>query len=482
MQHKVRFEYFCNNTARIVCDDNLFKIIREKFSVKNPSYVSRKKFPRKYIITPAGMFELGLLNDIIDFIKTMNLIIDVEISPDLQKIFSPSLSVSQIQNIDGIEYFDHQYNTIKEFITNGRGCGILATSAGKSILIGGFIKTLLHSDISSKILVIVPNVSLLHQLKSTFIDQCKLNSVTIWGDGNLPDENANILIANTQILVKDIKKSLQLLKHFNYIIIDEVHRLGEKDNMINKVISNIHTPHKFGLTGTLPDNLLAAWNVIGRIGPILYTESSYDIREKGIAAQVRVKILVMKHSSRPERPVSENPDTPLPPTAFFEKETEFIYNNEKRNEVIVNIAKKTNGNILVLVDSIEHGENLFKKLENEQKWKVYFVRGSMNTTERQRIFNEMENVDNVICIAMSQIFSTGISINNLPFVIFTAIGKSNVKVSQSIGRAMRLHHNKQESIIYDLVDTTKYSFEHFKSRLELYKRDKIPFEIKKIYL
>ena len=92
----------------------------------------------------------------------------------------------------------------------------------------------------------------------------------------------------------------------------------------------------------------------------------------------------------------------------------------------------------------------------------------------------MEKNNNIICIAMSQIFSTGISINNLPFVIFSCIGKSLIKISQSIGRSMRLHENKDKSIIYDIADDTEYSFEHLKKRLKIYKDIKIPFEIKKI--
>ena len=144
------------------------------------------------------------------------------------------------------------------------------------------------------------------------------------------------------------------------------------------------------------------------------------------------------------------------------------------------MADRSKGNVLVLVDLIEHGENLLKLLSENSKKKVYFVQGSMETDDRADIIKIMEQTDDNICIGMSRIFSTGISVKNLPFVIFSCIGKSGVQISQSIGRSMRLHENKIKSTIYDIADTTEYSFDHLKQRLKLYTKEKLPFKITKI--
>ena len=76
----------------------------------------------------------------------------------------------------------------------------------------------------------------------------------------------------------------------------------------------------------------------------------------------------------------------------------------------------------------------------------------------------MEEHNNVICIAMSSIFSTGISINNLHYVLFALIGKAKVKLIQSIGRGLRLHENKNKVVIYDLCDNLPYSKRHSRKR------------------
>jgi superfamily II DNA or RNA helicase len=103
-----------------------------------------------------------------------------------------------------------------------------------------------------------------------------------------------VLIANMQILSSDIEYTIEQLKDYDYVIVDEVHRVGQREtykknkkgqkvleHQLSKIIHNITTPNKWGLSGTLPDKLLACWNIIGKIGPILYEKSSYEVRQQG---------------------------------------------------------------------------------------------------------------------------------------------------------------------------------------------------------
>jgi len=463
-----------NKGGLLQCSPHIFKLIREKFSVPNPSYQMRRFSPRRYIITPSGAFEIGLWGEIEHYISSMNIPVDIQMSTEFKEQYKPSFKKYEIQNIEGYTYYDHQQNTIREFLDHGRGNGILATSSGKSILIGGLVKTILHYNPTYKFIIIVPNTSLLNQLYNSFVDEFDMNIISRWGDGYTPDWDSSVIIANSQILISDITKTVHLLKNFDVVIVDEVHRLGEKKNQINKVVYNITTPHKFGLTGTLPDNFMAAWNVIGKIGPILYEESSYKIRQKGTASEVEIKIILCQHSTSPDKPDSKEP------VAKYNKEREFLYKHVIRNNIIKKIVEKTPKNILILVDLIEHGnilESLMSTVENKQ---VFFVQGETDTTIRQEITDNMEKLDNIVCIAMSQIFSTGISVNNLPCVIFCSIGKSTVKISQAIGRSMRLHKNKDKAIIYDIADTTEYSQDHLRDRLTLYRKEKYSYTIKPI--
>lgn len=453
----------------------MLRIIREKFSAPNPVYIQRRFRPREYVIMPSGVFQVGLWNDIHQEIKSLNIPVEITLTKEFKQHFSPKLNIEEIEIIDGYDYYDYQEISIKEFLKNGRGISIVATGGGKTLIMGGLCKTLIKHNPNIKILIVVPNTLLLNQSQRDFEYKFDLNFSTTWGDSQLPDLSKNVIIANSQILVSDIKRTLGIVQNFDIVIVDEVHTLGTKANKINKVIKNIHTDNKFGLTGTLPDNLLAGWNVIGKIGPILYEKTSYELRQQGTVTDLLVKIILCKHSKDPEETDSNEPN------AKYIKEQEFLYNNIERNQLIHNIVEKVDKNILVVVDRIEHGLTIKELLKNSKK-QVHFIRGSTDNDARTCIKQLMENNDNVVCIAMAQIFSVGVSINNLHYVICCMMGKSKIRIMQTIGRSMRLHENKNKAIIFDIADSTEYSLDHLKKRIELFKDEKIKYTITKTNL
>ena len=108
---------------------------------------------------------------------------------------------------------------------------------------------------------------------------------------------------------------------------------------------------------------------------------------------------------------------------------------------------------------------------------MYFIRGEVEVEERARVIKEMEDNNNVVCIAISAIFSTGVNIRNLHMIIFASGGKSFIRTIQSIGRGLRLNPNKEKLIIIDLADNIKYSSSHAIRRQEIYTQEKIQYKI-----
>lgn len=492
-----------NKSGILQCSNiNTFRVIREKFSVSTPNYKKKKFDIRTYVITPSGAFEPGLWQEIEKFILSLKIPFKITVSDEFKSVYSPKLSSIPLQLIDGFTYYDYQEFMIKEMLKDGRGICLAATSSGKSIVCAGLCKSIHIAQPNARILIIVPNISLLNQLYDSFLTEFSLPIIERWGDGNVPTFESPVLIANMQILSSDIVYTISQLKDYDYVIVDEVHRLGEKEkfaknkegksvlkHQLSKIVHNIDTPHKWGLTGTLPDNYLAWWNIIGKIGPILYEKTSYEIRKQGTATDVKIHVIYCEHSEEIPDPYMDVEDKngdivsilDERPTARYNAERIFLYRCEQRNDIIKKLVKNLKGNVLILVDNIEQGEILQILLESLER-KLYFVRGSMETSVRSEITKEMEVENDVVAIAMSQIFSTGISVKNLPNVIFCGIGKSVVKIMQSIGRSMRLHENKDLARIFDISDDTKYAKEHVKKRLSLYKDEKLEYEFKRIKL
>ena len=118
--------------------------------------------------------------------------------------------------------------------------------------------------------------------------------------------------------------------------------------------------------------------------------------------------------------------------------------------------------------------------KNEKKEKVSSTKVKFSQfIEKQ----EVQKENNIICIAITKIFSTGINIKNLHNIILAAGGKSSVTVVQSIGRGLRLHPDKKELNIFDICDKGfKYSTAHGDKRLKIYAKEKIKVESADIIL
>lgn len=432
----------------------------------------RKFADRIYAITPTGVFQIGIWHEIEHFIRSLGIPVNIKYTDAFKNAFMPSTGISELSRLDGFEYYDYQEDTLKEFIANGRGISLISTGGGKSNIIGGLCKSFLDNHPNYKILISVPNTYLLNQLYESFVDEFNMGHlVTRWGDDNKPDLTKNIIIANNQILTSNISSTLAIVQNFNVVVVDEVHRIGDKKTQIGKVIKNINTPHKFGLSGTLPDDIMTSWNVLGKIGPILYEKNSYDIRKKGKITEIEINIVVCKHSNKPVFQTITNA-----PTDIYNQELDYIMNLPSRNQVIKKIVGSLEGNILVMVDRIDFGTLLLAELEKLDK-KVFFIQGDTSTAERSRITEMMEVESGIVCIAMSAIFSTGVSIKNLHYAVFTYIGKSTVKIVQSIGRTVRKHESKEKAVVFDIADDLSYSYKHLKERMKIYKKQKIDYKI-----
>ena len=88
----------------------------------------------------------------------------------------------------------------------------------------------------------------------------------------------------------------------------------------------------------------------------------------------------------------------------------------------------------------------------------------------------MERETNVVVVAISAIFATGVNIKNLHNIIFASGGKSFIRTVQSIGRGLRKHDSKDKLIIFDICDQLKYGITHCDKRKSIYDKEKIQYK------
>ena len=248
------------------------------------------------------------------------------------------------------------------------------------------------------------------------------------------------------------------------LIVDECHKI-KASNKISKIVSKITTHNKYGFTGTLPENNLDKWSIIGKLGPVIYEKTSYELRLEDYLANVNVKVLNLEYNT-PPRYLSDN---------AYREELDFIYESDFRNSFLAKLCGKLDNNTLILVNHIKHGELLKVYLDTLTNKQVYFIRGEVEVEEREKIKKIMEKDANVVCIAISAIFSTGVNIKNLHNIIFASGGKSFIRTVQSIGRGLRKHASKNKLIIFDICDRLRYGIRHCEKRKEIYDNEKIKY-------
>jgi superfamily II DNA or RNA helicase len=454
--------------------------IRELFSAEDKAMIfARKRFgrnipTRKYIITNKGYFELPFYNTLIQGIADKYPHLTISITPELVTALK-KVPIADSPIKLSLEPRDYQYESAQLALQESGGMIILPTSAGKTLTIALIVNTITQK-LNNKTLILVPNIQLVEQTYKDFIDYGINEKLISRWTGNHDYNPTQIVIANYQILLSE-KQDTTVLQDFEALVVDECHKFATAEK-ISKLIKKIKFKYLYGFTGSLPDNQFDVWLLNKIFGSIIYQKKSFELRQNNYISNVRVVALSLEYKNIPQFSQSSASD----PTAEYEEEINWLHTNVFRNNIIVKVLNGLTHNTLILVDRIVHGEHLQDLLSLELTDKqVFLVTGSIELEEREKIRSLMEEQNNVVCIAISKIFSTGISIKNLHNVMFAAIGKAKIKIIQSIGRSLRLHHSKTIATIFDIADTNlKYGFKHFEERADLYKSENIPIILKSI--
>jgi len=465
-----------NRHGQIVTDSATLNIIRERFSIKNPAYGRGNKFAssRIYSITPSGRFDIGLCDVICAYLDANQ--IKHQVDPNLRKHIDVGFDDTEIKSFPNLTYRDHQDKSVRMAIKKGRGVVVIPTAGGKTLIMAAIIETMRQklNDPNALALVLVPSIQLVEQTSKDF-ESYGVENVTKWSGKNIPDPDATTIVVSNQILLSE-KSDISVLSEVKILLVDETHGL-RRGNEINKIFDLITTNHKFGFTGTMPSSPIDQWNIMGKIGPIVYEEKTKDLRQKNFVSDFNIMILNIKHVNPPT--FTSNL---VRPAEAYNYELEYLLNNTRRNEIIAKLASRLTENTIIMVDRIEHGENIKEMLLKicDKDRPVYFIQGSTEMEDREQVRKLMEQRNDIIAVAVSKIFSTGINIPNLHNIIFASAGKAKIKIMQSIGRALRLHPTKKMATIFDIADNTKYSKVHLAERIKLYNSENYKYEKKEI--
>lgn len=479
----VTFDYIPGKRkGQVRCEETILDFIRNHFSVKNEAKAhvrdvnKRKHLPdRNYAVTPTGLFDFGLYNEIRKFLISEQ-ITEIVFTDEFKNRLK--CGIKDWVFWDKLKYESRyfQKEIIEKCLTHGYGTYLLATGGGKSLAQALLIENYKRNNSGPfKCIIIVPGIGLVEQLTNDFKDYGVTFTYSGWtgeklkgkGQSNKqskPLQDTEVIICNSENFSNQFGANPWIVDVTMYIQ-DECHRINSKSG-ISKLVTKIKTPNRFGFTGTLSDVQEDRWKTLGTFGPVMYEKNSKELRDEGFLTQAQGLIIKLIHDQKKVK---------------YKDELTYIYNSEKRNGFIKKLAAKFNNNTLILVNHLEQGENLFDILSQLDR-KVYFVNGDMPVEERERIKSIMETDNDIIVIAMAAIFSTGINIKNIHYILLVGLGKAFIRLVQTIGRGLRLHEAKHKLTIVDLYDNIHYSSLHMEKRKSTYDLEHIPWKETEIIL
>ena len=256
---KVLFDYDSGRKKGVIVSDYLSNI-REYFSVEDKNQAFRRRYAvgyrpssRIYAITPQGRFAPKLVHVIWDYLKSVDIPIEVDFSDAFVKASHvPILDKPYIHNLK-FALRDYQEEAVTTALNKRGGIIILPTSAGKTLVMASLYSAI-QQNTPRKTLILVPDIQLVQQTHGDFIEYgINKNEITKWTGSNEPNPVANVIVANAQILLSK-KQDLSLLKDIEVLIVDEVHKL-KSGNEINKIISKIPAIYTYGSTLTLHEKI-----------------------------------------------------------------------------------------------------------------------------------------------------------------------------------------------------------------------------------
>lgn len=453
---------------------------------------------------------IGLIPELIKFCKDKGIEYDVTMFPRTSEKVTEEEILAFVKTLGmPFELRDYQIKTIIEGINKRRLCLVSSTSSGKSAAIYVMVRYFLECD--KRVFMIVPNISLIHQMKADFISYG-------WNEEEVNDNMHVIFGGQEKAFVKPVILSTWQSIHkpeymaaysenYDVVILDEAHLLKNEGQKIGAIVEKfVNAEWKIGLTGSLPKQIITQKHIESCLGPTVDIIKASELVAAGYATDLSITSVFLEYPVEALTELKEsrrnniNSKKKSSVTYRYNTEEDFINSYEPKLNFIVKLIlskMRKNENVVVFFKRVQYGKRILEAIKQypEFKDKVSYVDGSVHGLVRESIRQDTETAEGTCIVCSFKTFSTGINIKKIHSGIYAeSPGKSDVTLIQSLGRFLRQHKDKDMAYIYDIVDDLRtpaertrnkpkefnYMLKHFIERMEVY-RDQGWFISEKTY-
>ncbi len=436
------------------------------FTVPNSRYMERvraKRWDGKIaLLKQSGKTYRHLLYKILPMIINAGYEITID-----DKRFDHKIEVPEIGDdlFEGYEHKrfkgimeEHQVEAINKITSNNGGIITVATGGGKTLIIAGLAQLYYPYG---KILIIVPRIDLVLETHDT------IKAMGMPDCGMFFDEykTPNYITVSTW---QSLNNNPELFADCIAVIVDETHQADSRILHSLLVGPGKNVPIRVGMTGTMPEDDLAKYQITAALGPVIYEKKARALQKSGFLAYCQIYILkyLDKNSVSYQKDSANH--------QYYIDEIRWQYTNDNRIRHLAETIRElsNDGNTLVLVRNREYQARLSMLLPE-----ATCLNGDDKGLYRHKIYQETNANNNAILICTYGIASTGIDVARLFNLVLIEPGKKNIPVIQSIGRGLRRSDDKTWVIVYHIASDGKFSSRHIKEVQRIYKENEYPAEI-----
>lgn len=477
---------------RVVSNNMIEQEIKDFFTFKVPGHQFSPKFKARLWDGTISLYDSrsrrlpsGLLRQLERFVK----------ESEYEMEFRPNERYSELESFDDvtidevkdfidsldltskgkrIEVRDYQYEAVHKAIRNPKITLISPTSSGKSLIIYCLLQWMLDKNPDSRIALIVPNVQLVEQMYSDFLDYSAINEMPVHKifqrlyAGKDKRINFPVLISTWQSLSSIIRGAgAELLTKFTGVIVDEAHGATGKElqSVLEKMTNAVF---RAGTTGTIQNEKVHKLVIEGFLGPSHQVITTKQLIDNKQVSGIRIQPVVLDYSAE---------DRVFCKKFNYQDETTFIITHPDRLTKVAKAVCGLQGTTLVLVSRRDdHAVPLHNEVLKYANKPVYYVSGTVDAEDRELI-RAKANTEDCIIVATFKTMSTGTNIPNIRNVVFGSTSKSMITVLQSIGRGLRLHTDKAKMTLIDFIDDIRYkshdnyAYQHSEVRMRIYRKE-----------
>jgi superfamily II DNA or RNA helicase len=344
---------------------------------------------------------------------------------------------------------DFQIDATEDMLPKYEGTLCSPTGSGKTVM-----GLYLIAKRQQPTLIIVHTKELLYQ----WVERIKTflhipeNKIGIVGDGKLYFKNITIA------LVQTLKKHLNVLDSFGYLVVDECHKVPS--TTFTDIITAYSGDYINGLSATPYRNDGLGNLIKWYVGGILHKIKPKTLIASGDIVKVKPIIRQTFFKSQLNDPKEE-----------YSKLLTEISEDEERNRMIVSdvISEAKNGAVcLVLSDRKNHCETLKQLIPS--RYKPVILTGDVDSDTRKEIVKKVNNNEIKVLIVTGQLIGEGFDCKNLSTLFLTMPMSYAGRIFQYVGRVLRPKEGKGEALVYDYFDVSvKCLYGGFKSREKVYK-------------